>query len=153
MFAYMIGKRDTYLHQNEMEEMRDKAEELAEINPIVLPKDSRFLLEMDEHKSINGTYNNLDYWIRAVEAAKIAGRRTVNKNKIKRKHDQNVNVKEMRMERLGVRRVKREIERDMKKRAEIDGRSRSNKGQKNKKNEENTERSRNRRDKGHSPGD
>ena len=52
-------------------------------------------------------YIDLDYWIGAVVAAKIAGRRTVNKHRIKRKHDQNVNVKEIRMKRLGVRRVER----------------------------------------------
>ena len=72
-------RKEGYLHHHEMEEMKDKAEELAEINPTELPKESRFLLEMNGEKSTNGTYNDLDYWIRAVEAAKIAGRRSVEK--------------------------------------------------------------------------
>ena len=64
-----------------------------------------------------------------------------------------MNVEEIRMERLGVRRVEREIERDKKEREEVDAMSRSNKGQKNKNNEENTAQSKTRRDKGHIPGD
>ena len=40
-------RKEGYLHNNEMEEIKDKAEELAEINPIELPKESRFLLEID----------------------------------------------------------------------------------------------------------
>ena len=91
--------------------MKDKAEELVEINPIELPKDSRFLLEMDERKSVNGTYNDLNYWIRAVETAKLVRRRTVNKNSTKRKHNQGMTDTEMRLERLGVKRVEKEIRR------------------------------------------
>ena len=75
------------------------------------------------------------------------------KNKTRNKHDQNMNAEEIRMERLGARRVEREIERVKKEREEIDAMSRSNKGQKNKNNEENTEQSKTRRDKGHIPGD
>ena len=40
-------RKERDLHQKEMEEMKDEAERLAEINPIELTKDSRFLLEMD----------------------------------------------------------------------------------------------------------
>ena len=83
--------------------MKDKAEELAEINAAELPKESRFLLEMDGEESTNRTYNDLDYWIRAFEAAKIAGRRT-GKKQDQKKYDQNMDVEEIRMERLGVRR-------------------------------------------------
>ena len=60
---------------------------------------------------------------------------------------------ENRLERLGVGRVEREIERDKKEREEIDAISRSNKGQEKKNKEENTEQANTRRDKGHIPGD
>ena len=71
----MHDKKEGYLHHREMEEMKDKAEELAETNPADLPRESRYLLEMDGEETKNKTYNDLDYWIRAVEAAKTAGRR------------------------------------------------------------------------------
>ena len=77
----------------------------------------------------------------------------MNKNSTKVKHNQGMNETEMRLERLGVRRVERDIENNMKERAEIDGRSRRDREQKHKKSDENTEQSRNRRDKGHIPGD
>ena len=54
-------RKEGYLHHHEMEEMKDKAEELAEINAAELPKESRFLLEMDGEESTNRTYNDLDY--------------------------------------------------------------------------------------------
>ena len=78
-------RKEGYLHHYEMEEMKDKAEELAEINAAELPKESRFLLEMDGKESTNRTYNDLDYWIRAVEAAKIAGRRKGKKEQKQKK--------------------------------------------------------------------
>ena len=136
-----------------MEEMKDKAEELAEINAAELPKESRFLLEMDGEESTNRTYNDLDYWIRAVEAAKIAGRRKGKKNKRRTKNYENMDAGEKRLERLGVRRVEREIESDKKEREEIDAISRSNKGQEKKNKEENTEQANTMKDKGHIPGD
>ena len=52
-----------------------------------------------------------------------------------------------------MRRVEREIEKGMKKRAELEGGSRRDKESKHKDTGENTERSRNRRDKRHIPGD
>ena len=118
-------RKEGCLHHHEMEEMDDKAEELAEINPAELPKESRFLLEMDGEESTNRTYNDLDYWIRAVEAAKIAGRRKGKKNKSRTKDYENMDAGEKRLERLGVRRVEREIESDKKEREEIDAISRS----------------------------
>ena len=121
------------MHQKEMEETKDEAEKLAEMNPIDLPKKSMFLLEMDGTKSVNNTFNDLNSWIEAVEAAKVAGRRTVNEKSTKRKHNQGMNDTEMRLKRLGVRRVEREIEKDTKERAEIDCRSRRDKEQMHKK--------------------
>ena len=60
-----------------------------------------------------------------------------------------MNETDMRLERLGVGRVERDIEKDMKERAELDDRSRRDKKCKHTKTDENTEQSRNKRDKGH----
>ena len=149
----MHDKKEGYLHQREMEEMKDKAEELAETNPADLPRESRYLLEMDGEETKHKTYNDLDYWIRAVEAAKTAGRRIGKKNSKRSKLDANKAPEKCRMERLGVRRVEREILRDKKEREEIETKSRNNKGETNKDNEENTAQANTRRNKGNIPGD
>ena len=149
----MHDKKEGCLHHRGMKEMKDKAEELAvaETNPADLPRESRYLLEMDGEETRHKTYNDLDYWIGAVEAAKTAGRRTGKKNTKGSKQDATKDPIKCRMERLGVRKVEREIMRDKKEKEEIEANSSSRKGKTNKDNEENSEQVNTRRNKGNIP--
>ena len=60
-----------------MEVMRSEAEVLACTNPLSLPEESRFLLEMDGDHYVRGDCNFHDksYWLSAMRAAVTAGRR------------------------------------------------------------------------------
>jgi len=62
-----------------MEAMRCEAEILACTNPLLLPEDSIFLLEMDEDRYTtgDGNFHDKTYWLSAMRAAVAAGRRTV----------------------------------------------------------------------------
>ena len=60
-----------------MEAMRSEAEILACMDPMSLPEESRFLLEMDGDRYVKGDCNFYDksYWLSAMRAAVCAGRR------------------------------------------------------------------------------
>ena len=62
-----------------MEQMRSEAEILACTDPCALPEESRFLLELDRERYVRGENNFHDksYWLMAMKAAVIAGRRKV----------------------------------------------------------------------------
>ena len=72
-------KRGGSLRRKKMEAMRSEAEILACTNPLLLPEESRFLLEMDEDRYItgDGNFHDKTYWLSAMRAAVAAGRRTV----------------------------------------------------------------------------
>ena len=106
-------KTEGYLRQKETEETKDTAEVLSETNPINLPEESRFLLEMDGSRSVKGTYNEMNYWIGSVKAAKIAGQRIVERRQKPRRQNKMTGSKKAGREILGVRRVEREVEKDM----------------------------------------
>ena len=57
--------------------LKETAEELAYTNPVRVPEESKFLLEIDETKTVHGTYSEMKYWIGTIEAAKISGQRRV----------------------------------------------------------------------------
>ena len=60
-----------------MEAMRSEAEVLACTDPLSLPENCRFLLEMDGHRFIRGDCNFHDksYWLSPMRAAVTAGTR------------------------------------------------------------------------------
>ena len=65
------------LRTQKMEQMRSEAEILACTDPCALPEESRFLLELDGERYIRGSGNFHDksYWLMAMKAAVVAGRR------------------------------------------------------------------------------
>ena len=70
-------KQGGTLRRQEMEAMKSEAEVLACTNPLSLPEESRFLLEMDGDRYVRGDCNFHDksYWLSAMRAAVTAGRR------------------------------------------------------------------------------
>ena len=60
-----------------MEAMRSEAEILACTDPMSLPEESRFLLEMDGDRYVKGdsNFHAKSYWLSAMRAAVCAGRR------------------------------------------------------------------------------
>ena len=67
------------LRRQKMEAMKSEAELLACSDPLTLPEESRFLLEMDGDRYVRGDCNFHDkaYWLSAMRAAVAAGRRVV----------------------------------------------------------------------------
>ena len=59
--------------------MREEALKLSRMNPALLPKESRFLLELDEERYVTGKGHYIDkcYFLSAARAAMCAGRRKV----------------------------------------------------------------------------
>jgi len=70
-------KQGGSLRRQKMEAMKSEAEVLAFTNPLSLPEESRFLLEMDGDRYVRGDCNFHDksYWLSAMRAAVSAGRR------------------------------------------------------------------------------
>ena len=66
-----------------MEQMKSEAELLACTDPCALPEESRFLLELDGERYIRGDGNFHDkaYWLMAMKAAVVAGRRRARSQK------------------------------------------------------------------------
>ena len=66
-----------YLRRKETEAMKYEAEEMACTNHTELPKESRFLLEMDGVKNSNKclAYHDMIYWLGAIRAAIKAGKK------------------------------------------------------------------------------
>ena len=67
------------LRRQKMEQMRSEAETLACTDPCALPEESRFLLELDGERYIrgDGNFHDKSYWLMAMKAAVVAGRRKV----------------------------------------------------------------------------
>ena len=65
------------MRKKKMEEMRSEAEILACVNPVALPEESRFLLELDGGRYVRGEghYHDKVHWLSAMRAAVAAGRR------------------------------------------------------------------------------
>ena len=65
------------MRKKRMEEMRSESELLACVNPVALPEESRFLLELDGERYVRGDghYHDKVYWLSAMRAAVAAGRR------------------------------------------------------------------------------
>ena len=61
--------------------MREEALKLSRTNPTLLPKESRFLLELDEERYVTGKghYTDKCYFLSAARAAMCAGKRKASK--------------------------------------------------------------------------
>jgi hypothetical protein len=62
-----------YLHKEKIEDIRLTIEELAETPPEEIPKESKFLLEINFGKLTKSHIKNQQYWIIALQAAITAG--------------------------------------------------------------------------------
>jgi len=59
------------------QEILTKLDRLAEVDPVLLPEGSRYLLEIDFSSILNGNLEKPSYWVLAMKAAVKAGQRTV----------------------------------------------------------------------------
>ena len=68
-----------YLFTTEGEEISavQEIERLVECDPDEIPQESKFLLEMDFQTLYNSSFKKQSYWVRAMKAARRAGRRAV----------------------------------------------------------------------------
>ena len=55
-------------------------EKMVDMNPDKLPEESRFLLEMDFDSLYNSSFERQSYWVRAMKAARHAGKRAARCN-------------------------------------------------------------------------
>ena len=58
-------------------EVLAEVDRLAEVDPILLPESSRYLLEIDFTSLLNGNLEKPSYWVLAMKAAVKAGQRTL----------------------------------------------------------------------------
>ena len=58
-------------------EVLAEVDRLAEVDPILLPEGSRYLLEIDFTSLLNDNLAKPSYWVLAMQAAVKAGQRTV----------------------------------------------------------------------------
>ena len=73
-FSYHDRRLGVLARRNKIKLLR-KIEELADTPPEEVPEDCRFLLEFDFGKLIRSSSDTQEYWVVAVEAAKVAGSR------------------------------------------------------------------------------
>ena len=66
-----------YIRVQKRESILQEVDRLAEIDPILLPEDSRYLLEIDFSSLHRDTLERQSYWLLAMKAAVKAGQRTV----------------------------------------------------------------------------
>ena len=59
------------------QEVLAEVDRLVEVDPILLPKGSRYLLEIDFSSLLNGNLKKPSYWVLAMKAAMKASQRTV----------------------------------------------------------------------------
>ena len=65
-----------YLRLQERKEVLAQIEQLVDCDPDEIPEGSKFLLEMDFETLYDSTFEKQSYWVRAMKAARRAGRRT-----------------------------------------------------------------------------
>ena len=66
-----------YLRLKERKSVLQEIERLVECDPDEIPQESKFLLEMDFQTLYNSSFEKQSYWVRAMKAARRAGRRAV----------------------------------------------------------------------------
>ena len=65
-----------YLRLQERKEVLREIDRLVHLDPSEVPAESRFLLEFDFDALYQSSYEKQSYWVRAMKAARRAGRRT-----------------------------------------------------------------------------
>jgi hypothetical protein len=65
-----------YLRLQDRKDVLAQIEQLADCDPDKIPEGSKFLLEMDFDSLYDASYEKQSYWVRAMQAARKAGRRT-----------------------------------------------------------------------------
>ena len=66
--------------------MKDEAELLAQTNPLEISQESKFLLEIDISRSVNGTYSELNYRIGVVKTTKETGKKVTKLGAFRKKN-------------------------------------------------------------------
>ena len=83
-------KTNGYLRLTARRDVLLEIEKLAELDPDKLPAESRFLLEMDFDGLYRSSFERQSYWVRAMKAARRAGRRAAHlrrrRNALGRRH-------------------------------------------------------------------
>ena len=83
-------KTNGYLRLTARRDVLLEIEKLAELDPEKLPAESRFLLEMDFDGLYRSSFERQSYWVRAMKAARRAGRRAAHlrrrRNALGRRH-------------------------------------------------------------------
>ena len=103
------------LRKLEMDQIRSEAEILACIDPRALPKESRFLLELDGKRYVKGNDNFHDkaYWMMAMKAAVVAGRRNSRASRRRTKVSQELERSRVAALAATKARIVREVRKDM----------------------------------------
>ena len=65
-----------FLRLKDRLELVTKIAELSSTNPESIPEESRFLLEIDTNRLVEGDFDGQDYWVHAMEAALSTSRNT-----------------------------------------------------------------------------
>ena len=73
----MMQPRDTSDYLQKRESILHEVDQLAEIDPILLPDDSKYLLEIDFSLQHRDTLERQSYWLLAMKVAVKADQRTV----------------------------------------------------------------------------
>jgi hypothetical protein len=98
-----------YLHNKSLEDTRITIEELAETSPEDIPKESKFLLEINFGDLTKSHIENQQYWIIALQAAITTGRRSTAAGSRARHIRHIVNRKLPSRSKLGITAVERQI--------------------------------------------
>ena len=70
-----------YLRVKQCDTVLREVDRLSEVDPILLPTDSKYLLEIDFSSLHRDTLEKQSYWLLAMKAAVRAGQRTVSRSR------------------------------------------------------------------------
>jgi hypothetical protein len=101
-----------YLHNKSLEDIRLAIEELAETYPEDIPKESKFLLEINFGNLTKSHIEHQQYWIIALQAAITAGLQSAAEGSRARRMRHRVNRKLPSRSKLGITAVERQIRQD-----------------------------------------
>ena len=101
-----------YLHNKSLQDIKQTIEELAEMPPEDIPKESKFLLEINYGDLTKSHIESQQYWIIALQAAITAGHRSAAAGSRARRIRHRVNRKLPSRSKLGITAVERQIRHD-----------------------------------------
>ena len=85
-FSYHDRRLGVLARRNKAQ-LLQKIETLAHTMPEDVPQDSKFLLEFDFNKLVRGSTDTQEYWVVAIEAAKVAGSRIRHQGRRERRRE------------------------------------------------------------------